>query len=117
MWARVVEVMLGCWLIISPFIFGHPESEVGRWLTDMACGTLVIAFALLSYARPLRHAHLLTILVGFWLIGFAFLAEPYPVPPALQNDVMLGLLLLMMCILPNEATEPPLAWRRYADSQ
>lgn len=30
MWARVVEVMLGCWLAVSPFVFRHSADE--RWL-------------------------------------------------------------------------------------
>jgi hypothetical protein len=41
------------------------------------------------------------------------LAAPYPTPVALQNDLMLGLLLLMFAIVPNEASLPPEKWRDF----
>jgi hypothetical protein len=38
---------------------------------------------------------------------------PYPTPPALQNDLLVGVLLLMFAILPSEASLPPRSWRDY----
>ena len=72
MWSRVVEIMFGWWLLISPFVFGHESGETTLWVNDLACGSAVIAFGLSSYWRPTRHAHLLTIGVSLWLIVFAY---------------------------------------------
>jgi len=110
MWARVVEVMFGCWLLLSPFIFGHSGDDVLQWVTDLGIGTLVITLALLSYWRPLRMIHLAILIPGLWMIAYGYI-EPYPLPPAVQNNFLVGLLLLMFAIIPNEATLPPPAWR------
>jgi hypothetical protein len=111
MWSRVVEVMLGCWLLISPFLFAHPAEEISWWITDMAAGLVVIVCALASYWPPTRHAHLLTLLVAAALIGFAYQsAGQDAVPSAHQNEGILGLLLMMFAVIPNEATRPPQSW-------
>jgi hypothetical protein len=113
MWARIVEVMLGCWLALSPFIFNHPTEKSAWWINDLTSGIALVTLALFSFWRPMRHAHLAIVLLGLWLISFAYLAAPYPTPPALQNDLMLGLLLLMFAIIPNEASLPPEKWRDF----
>jgi hypothetical protein len=113
MWARVVEVMLGCWLAISPFIFNHPVENGSWWMNDLSSGFAVVILALLAFWTPMRHAHLALVLVALWLIGFGYLAASYPTPPALQNDLIIGLLLLMFAIIPNEASIPPKKWRDF----
>jgi SPW repeat len=113
MWARVVEVMIGCWLAISPFVFRHPPDQSAWWTNDLISGFIVVTLALLSFWTPTRHAHLALSGIAAWLIGFAYLSAAHPIPPALQNDMVVGLLLLMFVIIPDEATLPPKAWREF----
>lgn len=42
------------------------------------------------------------------------LDSPHPTPPALQNDIIVGWLLLMFAIIPNEANIPPRSWRKFS---
>jgi hypothetical protein len=98
---------------MSPFIFGHPPSDTALWVNDLAAGGLVIVLSLASYWRPTGWAHLLLLLVGAWLIGFGRFQETPPLAPALQNDIVVGLLLFMFAIVPNEASLAPRAWRRF----
>jgi hypothetical protein len=116
MWARIVEVMMGCWLAVSPFIFRHSPEDRVLWFNDLLSATVVILLALVSFWPPLRFAHVANLAVGLWLIAFGFLAFPYPTPPALQNNVIIGLLLLMFAIVPNEASRPPRPWRQHIHS-
>jgi hypothetical protein len=58
MWARVVEVMFASWLAVSPFVFRHAPDERTFWTTDLLCASATIVLALLSFWRPLCHAHL-----------------------------------------------------------
>jgi hypothetical protein len=110
MWARVVEVMLGGWLALSPFIFAHAADQPMLWWNDLVSAVVIIILAVCSFWRPLRHAHLGILGVGVWLIGYGYLA-PLPPPPASQNHVVLGVLLLMFAIIPNDASRPPASWR------
>ena len=112
MWPRVVEVMIGVWLAMSPFVFHRSFDHPPYWWNDFASSVLVMTFALLSFWHRTRHAHLLQIVMGLWLMGWAF-ANGFgsePVPPILQNDVMTGFTLLMFAILPNRASRPSASW-------
>ena len=112
MWSRVVEIMLGCWLIISPFIFGHPTDRVDWWVMDMACGTLVLTFGMLSYWQRTPYAHLLTAAVACAMIVFALTHMGEEVPAAAQNQAVLGLLLAMFAVIPNWSSRPPNSWQQ-----
>jgi hypothetical protein len=113
MWARTVEVMLGFWLAASPFIFDHSDDNVLLWWNDFLCAFLIIAFSLLSFWHRTSRMHLANIAIALWLMGFGYLGFSYPVPPAGQNTIMLGLILLMLAIIPSKATFPPKKWREY----
>jgi len=109
MWPRVVEVMLGCWLGMSPFIFRHNPHQTELRLNDLACALAIVTLSLLSFWQPCRAAHFGLCGVAIWLIGFGYARAPLPAPPALQNDILVGMLLLMFAIIPNEAN-PPRSW-------
>jgi hypothetical protein len=113
MWPRVVEVTIGCWLAMSPFIFHHPPEKTLWWVNDFACAVAVMAFALLSWVQPLRHIHLLSCVVAVWLIASGYL-HGQPVPPAVQNNVLVGWLLGMFAILPSPAELPPQSWQEFS---
>ena len=116
MWARVVEFMLGCWLAISPFIFRHPPENVTLWATDWIAAALVISFALLSYLPRLSHIHLATAVLSIVLVAVGRLAFGEPPQPGAQNQIVVGLLLLMLALVPSHATQPPISWQAKAHS-
>ncbi|MEQ8787096.1 MAG: hypothetical protein RIC55_12385 [Pirellulaceae bacterium] len=111
MWSRVVEVMLGCWLVVSPFVFRYADNATWLWGGTFATATVVILLALSSYWRPMRHAHLATFAVaaGMILVG-RFLPADAP-PLAYQNFIYVGVLLLMFSLVPNDASRPPRSWK------
>lgn len=113
MWARVVEVTLGCWLALSPFIFRHDPEDRILWINDLLSAAAVVVFAVVSYWSPLRFAHLANFLVGLWLLAFGWWGSSPPAAPALQNDIVVGILLMMFAILPSEARLPPRPWRKF----
>ncbi|MAT15199.1 MAG: hypothetical protein CMJ46_08020 [Planctomyces sp.] len=111
MWSRVVEMMLGLWLLMSPFIFRYDDSQTMIWASDYACGSAVIVFSLLSYVQSCRKIHLMNIAIGFWLVGFAYYLGFGDAPPAAQNSLILGMVLLMFAVIPSEASVPAPRWR------
>ncbi len=108
MWARVVEVMLGCWLASSPFVFHHGADARGLWVTDLACAAAIVTLALLSFAPTLRRAHLGHLVIAAWLVVSGYLGGT---APAHQNHVVVGLLLAMLAIVPSRASLPPPSWQ------
>lgn len=117
MWPRVMECMLGCWLLVSPFVFRYEGSWDGWWISDYVVGLSVIAFGLLSYWRPTRHLHLATLVAATWLVLYGRFGHEYPFPPAAQNSITIGFLLMMVAILPNHVAHPPEAWEQDAEVQ
>lgn len=119
MWARVVEVMLGLWLVISPFIFGHFPENRPLWLSDVLAGALAASIALASSIalatpyRRLRYLHLLNIGVAFWLIAHGYVAGGQASAPGYRNEILTGLVLLLFAVIPVEANDPPESWRRF----
>lgn len=118
MWGRVIEIMLGLWLAISPFIFGHYPGNAALWRNDLICAAVVIVLAILSFwSWPvggfLRYAHLGILSVGVWLALFGYVASAHPAAPGYQNDILLGLTLLLVAIIPNQASLPPPSWQRH----
>lgn len=111
MWSRVIEIMTGLWMLMSPFIFRYESEATVLWANDFATGGAVILFGLLSYWDPTRHAHLLTLIVSAWLIGFAYWYGYGEPPPASQNHVVVGFLLAMFAVIPNDTDRPPRAWQ------
>lgn len=115
MWARTVEIMLACWLCISPMVFHRGAAESLRWGVDPIAGAVVILLATLACYRPLRGAHLAILLVAAWLVVDGYLMTGAEAAPREQNRLVVGLLLMMFAICPTEGDEPPLGWRAFRE--
>jgi len=111
MWARVMEVVLACWLVLSQFIFRYDGEDVFLRTNDLACAAIVVACSFLSFWRPLRYAHLAILPVALWLLGYVFL-QTQSAPPHM-NYMVVGMLWMLFALVPNYASEPPQAWLRY----
>jgi hypothetical protein len=114
MWPRYLELILGLWLIASPWVLPHPEPPF-RFLNEVVSGFAIVVLSIASFFRPTRWAHLVTGAVALWVGAAAYFFEPRPGPPGAQNDITVAFLLLMLCILPNEASQAPRPWRQHGN--
>lgn len=109
MWGRVIEIITAVWLALSPFIFRAQDAAGLVWF-DCSVATAIAVLAALSYWPALQHAHLITLVVAVGLTLYGRLAE-LPPPPEQQNHIVIGLFLLMIAVIPSEASQPPRQWR------
>jgi hypothetical protein len=109
MWGRVVEIITAVWLALSPFIF-RIQNDESLVLVDTLLALTISILAGLSYWRPTQHAHLAILIfaVGLIVWGRFTVVPPTPIH---QNHIVVGLFLLMIAIIPNDASRPPEAWR------
>jgi hypothetical protein len=112
MWPRVIEGMLGAWLLLTPFIFRMTDRIDEYVLNGLACGAAIAVASLLSFWRPARHARFLTLALSLWLVLHGYFSANRPGPPAAQNELVIGLTLLLLAIMPNEVNDVPDPWRR-----
>ena len=107
MWPRVSEVALGCWLLLTPFVFRGTEALGNYAVNAVVSGSVVILASLLSFWDRTRFGHLVTLVVSLWLATHGYFWADRPGPPAAQNELTVGLLLLLFAVLPNEINDPP----------
>ena len=113
MWPRLIELLMGLWLCVSPFVFDASSSDSLLTANGLACGAIVVAASALSYWERTRHARVATALVGLWLLAFSYATAGRPADLELQNLFVTGLLLLLFVVVPNEANRPPRTWREF----
>lgn len=120
MWGRSIEVMLGLWLLISPFLFGHFEKGAGLaplTVSDLAAGSAVLLLGVLSFWRRTARAHLGQFAVAAWLIAYGRFGFDFPPPPGAQNELLVGLVLVLIAVIPNRSEEPPPRWRAFYEQR
>lgn len=107
MWPRYVEVMLGLWLAVSPFVFAH-GSRQALWVWDFTTSAILIVVPILAHLERLRRVHLLLLLPAGALVLRGWLqTQSGPHDAASQNHIVVGLLVLMIAIIPSPASLPP----------
>jgi len=114
MWGRVVEIMVAVWISLSPFIFRVSEDATIQWADQLIALTIYVV-AGLSFWKPTRWAHTLTLPLSIGMMVWGRFAE-MPPPPIHQNHIVVGFFLLLMVFVPNDASYPPLGWQQKRDS-
>lgn len=107
MWARISELILGLWLILSHFLF-----ITNDW-KDLSSAILILLFASLSYIEKLNKMHLLQVLPAGWLLYIGYSYPTYILPFSIQNYILTALTLLMFAIIPSHASDHPRPWKKF----
>ena len=122
LWPHYVNLVLGLWLITSPFAMGYlsefaPDANVLRVMqernlpsfewrnlamtwSDVVSGALIVLFSMLAASPSRRYSwsQWANAVVGFWLL-FAPLVFWTPLPEAYANDTIVGALVIAFSVL------------------
>jgi hypothetical protein len=90
MWAQIVSLTLGIWLLIAPDLLGYgdPARTVERVIGPLVI--VVAALAIRGVTRPVRHLNILTglaLLIAPWVFAYVSI-------PAIANSELVGMALL-----------------------
>lgn len=88
-----INLVLGAWLIMVPFLFGAPAAAL--W-NDVVVGALVLALAGVRVSKPTsgtKSASWINAAIGLWLIVAPFVLG-YGTGGPMWNDVIVGVLIL-----------------------
>lgn len=107
MWARISEIAIGAWLIISHFVF---QTDL---LADFFSGLLVIVFASISFIDKLNKMHLLQVIPAGWLLYLGYVYPTPWLPFSMQNLILSGITILMFAIIPSHASDHPRPWKKF----
>ncbi len=107
--ARVVNVVLGCWLFASAFLWEHtPVHFHNAWIV----GLLLVAFAVWAFWWP--PARYFDTTLALWLVlASVFMAQG--ARATLINNMIVGLAVFVVSLVPSRFEGPPLTLRRRAE--
>jgi hypothetical protein len=97
-WASWVNVILGAWLIISPWTMGYRTGA--STAEDVILGAAVIIVALVSMAAMSTAGAWVNVILGIWIIiapwvlGYAHARTGGPI-----NEVITGVLVVVFALL------------------
>lgn len=102
-WVNVVLgvcVALGVWLIAAPFALGYRGTSIRAAGEDVILGIVIVGCSLWVALRPDAPAAVswLIMLFGVWVVIAPFVLGYRTVTVAFANDVIVGMLLLILTI-------------------
>jgi SPW repeat-containing protein len=105
------DMVLGVWLVVSPFVIGYGVSRFLAIIEDLIPGAFFVAtscWILTSKLAPLR-VNWLQALCGLWLIIGSFVWLFGRLSHAALNDLIVGILVLAVNVAATSALlhEPP----------
>ena len=92
-WKDIVMLILGLWLIISPFILPYGDYTGIAALNSYILGVGVMVFAAIALARPQMWEEQVNLILGVWLIIAPFVLGFRADNPAMVNHLVVGILI------------------------
>lgn len=105
--ASGLNVIVGIWLIIAPFLLGHPAISAAVW-NDVIVGILVLIFAGIRISGAYQAAWLswINFVLGIWMIVAPFVFGYAGISAAaLWNDIIVGAIILVLAAWSALATQ------------
>ncbi len=95
MWPRIINIVLGLWLMIAPALLGYGKAAADN---GRICGPIIITFALIALWEATRTVRLWNLPVALWL-----LASPWVLghgdTEATVSDMATGVCVLLLALV------------------
>jgi thiol:disulfide interchange protein len=104
--ASWINLILGIWLIISPFVFGSMGLRVTVG-NNIVLGIVLIASSWWILATVTRAVGVswFQMLCGIWLVVAPFILHYRAVTHALANDVVVGIIVFVVGLIESQVFE------------
>ncbi|MDX1662562.1 MAG: SPW repeat protein [Candidatus Promineifilaceae bacterium] len=96
-WPRLVNALLGGWLMASPALFGYAATTASK--NQRVVGPLVVMFALIAVWEVTRPLRWLNLALGLWLIVSPFLLGTLDRTDAMLIAVATGLVIVGLSLV------------------
>lgn len=100
MWARLINITLGIWLMAAPAVLGYGGVAS---INDRIIGPTVAAFAVIAISEVTRPLRWMNVPLGAWL-AVAPMALGYPALDALINSIVVGVLIAATAMIRGDVT-------------
>ncbi len=96
-WHDAVNVLLGLWLVISPWLFGYTAESVAAWNAWIP-GVIVAVAAIAALTAFQEWEEWVNALLGVWLVVSPWITGYAAVAAATWNHVVVGVLTAALAI-------------------
>jgi hypothetical protein len=95
--ASGLNVLLGIWLFIAPFLLGYSDVAAALW-NDIIVGAIVLILAGIRVWKPMHNRWLswTNVLLGIWLAIAPFILGYTEITAALWNDIIVGVAIIIL---------------------
>ena len=94
MWAAILNIILGVWIIVSPAIFEFDKAAANN---NHIVGPLIVTFAIVAIWEVNRSARYFNVFTGIWLVVAPFLLS-FNSTAAIWIDVASGALVTVFSL-------------------
>lgn len=95
MWAQVINMLLGIWLMASPSVLGFEGTAADN---DYIAGPVIASFALIAWWEATRVVRLYNLPIGLWLLIAPWVLG-YSEDAATINDMVVGALVASLSLV------------------
>ena len=96
-WQDVVSVLVGLWLIASPWVLGI-HGNVAAMGNFVVLGAVLVGFSVTEFFIPESWEEWSELVIGLWLMGSPWILEFTGIPAAAQNAVASGFLITVLAV-------------------
>jgi hypothetical protein len=96
-WDSGVNIFLGLWLIVAPFLLGYSDTAAPLW-NDIILGVAIALLAAIRVFGALKTPSVswTNVVLGAWLVVAPFILGYSGLTGALWNDILIGLLVIIL---------------------
>jgi hypothetical protein len=105
MWARIISVILGIWLMAAPTVLDYTGPARDN---DHIVGPLVVSFAIIAHWEVTRPLRWIQLVLGFWLLVTPWVLG-YELVATLNSSVV-GLLLMALSTVSGKTQQRVGGW-------
>jgi hypothetical protein len=92
-----VQLLLGAWLFISPWLLGYTEVS-GASANAYLIGAALVVFAIIALYAPKVWEEWISLVLGFWLIMSPWFMGFNQIADATQNAVLVGIASVVLAL-------------------
>ena len=94
-WQDWLNLLIGIWLFISPWVMGFAGSNAGADWNAWILGAAIVVFSAIAVSLPQAWEEVINILLGIWMVISSWVLGVTS-RAAESNAVIVGLLLILL---------------------
>lgn len=95
MWPRIINILLGLWLILSPIVLGAEKTVANN---HYVIGPVIVSFSFIAIWEATRVVRLYNLPLGAWLLLAPWVLG-YESTLAIVNDMLIGALVICFSLI------------------